>query len=159
MGKGSARLKNTHELVKDQDDAGSVSYCKDTVHLEFMPHDQMVNKQLHQEILAQLRDAVRRNRPELWTNQTVLVYHDNAPAHTSLFIRHYIEKHQIPVVPHLPYSPDLVPAHFFLFCKLKTTLKGGRFQTTEEIQNNAAIDICAITESVFQEAFQNKKKR
>jgi hypothetical protein len=32
---------------------------------------------------------------------------------------------------HLPYSPDLAPADFFLFPKLKTTLKGHRFQTIE----------------------------
>jgi hypothetical protein len=32
-------------------------------------------------------------------------------------------------VPHPPYSPDLAPADFFLFPKLKTTLKGRHFQT------------------------------
>ena len=40
---------------------------------------------------------------------------------------------------HPPYSPDLAPADFFLFPKLKTTLKGRRFQTIEEIQENATI--------------------
>jgi hypothetical protein len=30
-------------------------------------------------------------------------------------------------------SPDLAPAIFFLFSKLKITLKGCRFQTIEEI--------------------------
>jgi hypothetical protein len=39
-------------------------------------------------------------------------------------------------VPHPPYSLDLAPADFFLFPKLKTTLKGHRFQTIEEIQEN-----------------------
>ena len=37
---------------------------------EFVPCGQMVNKQLYQEVLARLRDAVRRKRPELWENQT-----------------------------------------------------------------------------------------
>ena len=37
------------------------------------------------------------------------------------------------VVPHPPYSPDLAPADFFLFPKLKTTLRGHRFQTIGEI--------------------------
>jgi transposase len=61
-------------------------------------------------------------------------------------------------VPHPPYSPDLAPAEFFLFLKIKTTLKGRRFQTTEEIQENAIRELCAITESAFQEAFQERKK-
>jgi len=30
---------------------------------------QMVNKQLYQEVLARLRDSVRKNRPELWENR------------------------------------------------------------------------------------------
>jgi hypothetical protein len=38
---------------------------------------------------------------------------------------------------HPPYSPDLAPADIFLFPRLKTTLKGHRFETMEEIQKNA----------------------
>jgi hypothetical protein len=37
------------------------------------------------------------------------------------------------VVPQLPYSPDFAPADFFfLFPKLKSTLKGRQFQMIEE---------------------------
>ena len=55
---------------------------------------------------------------------------------------------------HPPYSPNLAPADFFLFPKLKSTLKGRRFQTIEEIQENAIRERRAITESEFLEAFQ-----
>jgi len=96
----------------------------------------MVNKQLCQEILARLRDAVRRKRPVLWENQTWMLHHDNAPAQASLLIHSYLAKHQTSVVPHSPYSPDLAPADFFLFPKIKTTLKGRPFQTFEEIQES-----------------------
>jgi hypothetical protein len=41
----------------------------------------MVNKHFYQEVLARVRDAVRRRRPELWENQTWMLHHDNAPAH------------------------------------------------------------------------------
>ena len=62
-------------------------------------------------------------------------------------------------MPHPPYSPDLAPADFLLFPKLKTTLKGRRFKTIEEIQGNGIRELRAITESAFQEAFQRLKKR
>jgi hypothetical protein len=55
----------------------------------------------------------------------------------------------VTVVPHLPYFPDLAPADFFLFPKLKSTLKGRRFQTIEEIQENAIRELRAIRESAF----------
>jgi hypothetical protein len=34
---------------------------------------------------------------------------------------------------HAPYPPDLTPSDFFLFSKLKFSLKGRRFQTIEEM--------------------------
>ena len=103
--------------------------------------------------------AVHRKWPELWENQTWMLHHDNVPAHASLLIHSYLAKHQTSVVPHPLYSPDIAPADFFLFPKPKTTLKGCRFQTIEEIQENVIKELCAITESVFQEAFQQWKKR
>jgi len=82
-----------------------------------------------------------------------MLHHDNAPAHASLLVRSYLAKHQTSIVPHPPYSPDLAPADIFLFPKLKTTLKGRRFQTIEEIRENAIRKLRAIAERAFQEAF------
>ena len=131
---------------------------KGIVHHEFVPHGHMVNKQLCQEVLAHLRDAVHRKKPEFWENQTWMLHHDSASAHKSLLIRSYLAKHQTSVVTHPPYSPDLAPADFFLFPNLKTTLKGHCFQTIEEIQENVIRELRAITESAFQEALQQCKK-
>ena len=131
---------------------------KGIVHNEFVPRGRMVNKQLYQEVLARLGDAVCRKRPDLWENQTWMLHHDNAPAHASLLFPSYLAKYKTSVVLHSPYSPNLTPAEFFLFPKLNTTLKGRRFQTIEEIQENAIRELCAITESAFQEAFQEQKK-
>ena len=88
-----------------------------------------------------------------------MLHHDSAPADPSLLICGYLTKHQTSVVPNPPYSPDLVPAEFFLFPKLKATLNGRHFQTTEENQENAIREPRAITENEFQEAFQKWKKR
>jgi hypothetical protein len=38
------------------------------------------------------------------------------------------------VISHPPHSPDLAPCDFFLFLKMKLTLKGRRFDAIEEIQ-------------------------
>ena len=75
----------------------------------------------------------------------------------SLLICIYLAKHQTSLVPHPPYSLDLASADFFLFPKLKITLKEHHFQTTEEIQENVITELHAITESAFQEAFQQLK--
>jgi transposase len=72
-----------------------------------------------------------------------MLHHDNAPAHASLLIREFLIKNETTVLPPPPYSPDLAPADFFLFPKLKTTLKG-RFESIEEIEENSLTELRAI---------------
>ena len=62
-------------------------------------------------------------------------------------------------VPHPSYSPALALADFCLFLKFETTLKGRRFQTIEETQENAIMKLHAIRERALQKAFQQWKKR
>jgi transposase len=102
-----------------------------------------------------LREAKRRKRPEGWRNNTWMLHHNSAPAQTSLLIREFLAKHKTTVVPQPPYSPELAPVDFFLFPKLKSTLKGHRLQMIEELEENSLWDLCAIP----QNAFQNWKKR
>jgi transposase len=41
----------------------------------------------------------------------------------------------ISAMDHSPYSPDLAPAHFWLFPKLKSMLKGNRFSDLQDIKS------------------------
>jgi len=114
----------------------------------------MLNKQLYQEVLARLKDASRRKRSELWESHTWMLHRDNAPAHSSLLNTNCLANRQTSVGCHPPYSPD-----FLLFSKLKTILKGRRFQTIEEIQENAVRELRTVTESALQKEFHQLKKR
>jgi hypothetical protein len=38
-------------------------------------------------------------------------------------------------VPHLPYSPDLAPLNYHLFCSLSNNLRGVSFNNNGELQN------------------------
>ena len=101
MGKGSPCPKEARmSWSKIKVMLGVFFDWKVIAHHEFVPHGQMVNRQLYQEVLARLRDAVCRRRPELWENQTWMAHHNNAPAHVSLLIHSYMAKHQTSIVPH-----------------------------------------------------------
>jgi transposase len=54
------------------------------------------------------------------------------PAHTTLSIREFLAKKDIPILPHPPYSPDLAPCDFYLFPKLKSKLKGYNIGTVTD---------------------------
>jgi len=77
----------------------------------------------------------------------------------ALLICEFLMNHEATVVPQPFYSPDLAPADISLFPKLKSSLKGHRFQTVEEIEENSVRDLRAIPQNTFQDAFQNWKKR
>ncbi|KAF0708055.1 protein GVQW3-like, partial [Aphis craccivora] len=130
-----------------------------TVHREWVPQGQTVNQHYYLEVMKRLRENVRKKRPDSWKSGSWMLHHDNAPAHSSLLIRQFLAKNQTPVVPQPPYSPDLAPCDFFLFPKLKSTLKGRRFQTIDDIKQNTEIDLKDIPISAYQECFQKWKRR
>ena len=71
-------------------------------------------------------------RPSIANNW--LLHHENAPCHMVISVVEFLAKQGIPVVPQLPYSPDLSPCDFFLFQRLKFRLKGRHFGTVENIE-------------------------
>ena len=75
-------------------------------------------------------------RLQLWATWDLQLHTDNAPTHASHLLQSFLVKHQITQVTQPPYNPDSVPCNFRLFLKLKSSLKGKTFQTTDEIQKN-----------------------
>jgi len=49
------------------------------------------------------------NDPELFANNSWILHHDNAPAHTALSVREFLATKQITLLEHPDYSPDLAP--------------------------------------------------
>lgn len=129
------------------------------VHQEFLPYGRTVNKQYYLEVMRRLREAIRRKRPELWKNNSWLLHHDNAPAHSSLLVRDFLAKNNTTIMPQPPYSPDLAPCDFFLFPKLKRPMKGRRFATIEEIKTASLEELKAIPKSAYEKCFDDWKNR
>ena len=89
---------------------------------ELLPQGGTVNKEYYLEIMRRLREAIRKKHPELWKNNSWLLHHDNAPAHSSLFVRNFLEKKKNTVImPQPPYSPDLATCYFFLLLRFEET--------------------------------------
>jgi len=128
------------------------------VHREIVPPGMTVNADFYCDVLR-LCENVRRKKPQKWQNRNLIVHHDNAPAHSSFKVSQFLAKNNMTVIAHPPYSPDLAPCDLSLFPKLKLRMKGRRFDTTEEIQEESQRVLDTIPKSDFQRCFQAWQKR
>ena len=90
----------------------------------------------------------RFRRLQLWATGDWQLHHNKAPAPASCLLQRFLAKHQITQVTQPLYSPDLVPRNFWLFPKLKSPLKGKRFQSINEIQENTIGRLIVIGRTV-----------
>ena len=60
----------------------------------------------------------------------------------------FLAKRQITQVSQAWYSPDLVPCDFWIIPKLKSPLKGKKFQSIDEIQENTTGELMATGRTV-----------
>ncbi|VVC33874.1 Chromo/chromo shadow domain,Chromo domain, conserved site,Chromo domain,Chromo domain-like [Cinara cedri] len=64
-----------------------------------------------------------------------------------------------PVLEHPSYSPELAPCDFYLFPKIKSALKGIRFESMEEVKQKSAELLNGLTKTDFQHCLEQWKKR
>ena len=76
-------------------------YIRGMVHYEFVPTGQTVNEVCRLEILERLCERVRLKRPEIFANNSWILHHDNAPAHTALSVREILVRVNHTVIGHL----------------------------------------------------------
>jgi hypothetical protein len=80
-----------------------------------------------------------------------------ASAHYVLTVWEFLAKKSTLTLDCAPYSPDLAPCDFWLFPKLKTTLKGHRFSDIADIQGHATTILQSILEDEFQKCLEQWK--
>lgn len=129
--------------------------CRGVVHSEFLPEGQTVNKEYYLEVMRRLREKIRLKRPDLWKNNSWILHHDNAPAHRSTIVQEFLAKNSTTVIDQAPYSPDMAPADFFLFPRLKLPLRGRRFESIEDIKENSKKELRLIQENAYKQCFED----
>jgi hypothetical protein len=74
------------------------------------------------EVLTELRERLRRKRPELWKKKAWILHQDSVPAHNALAVKQFLAYKCIPVLETpLPLFTDFAPCEFFLFPKEKVS--------------------------------------
>ena len=82
-------------------------------------------------ILDRLLKRIRRVRTAKFQSSEWFLLHDNASSHNAAIVKKFLANRNVALLHHPLYSPYLTPADYFLFPKLKFSLKGRHFQTVE----------------------------
>ena len=77
-------------------------------------------------------------------NWWLVASHDNVTPHASHLVQSFFGEISNHPGDSAPYSPDVFPYAFCFFPKLKSPLKGKRFQTSNEIHNNMIRQLMVI---------------
>lgn len=149
-------FKNGREVVEDLNRSGRPSTSSTEENIDSVKKMVLENRRLSlRKVMRRLREQVRRKRPELWRDNSWFLHHDNAPSQKAVIINEFFAKNATNVIEQPPYSPDLAPADFFLFPKLKLPLRGTRFHSVEEIKENSQRALRLISKNAFQKCFDD----
>jgi histone-lysine N-methyltransferase SETMAR len=143
---GKARVKTIFIVFFD---------AQGVIHREFVPEGQTVNGQFYLGVMERLLKRIRCVHPEFHNSKEWFLLHDNVPAHTTSVVARFLARKQVTVFHYPSYSLDLAPADFFLFPKLKSELKGKRFQDISIIQANVTEQIRSIPKDSFKKSFHH----
>ena len=126
----NGRLHPLHDQKKHAKFAATSRQCWSffldigIVHKEFVPPGQTVNGKFYCEVLRQLRENVRRKRPEMWKNRNWLLHHDNALHTPRSLWGNSSQKIMWPLFPTLPTHLTWPPAISVCFLKWNSGWKG-----------------------------------
>jgi histone-lysine N-methyltransferase SETMAR len=125
---------------------------KGLVYTHIVPRGVTINANYTIIVLGKFLKQLRLKRPEM-VEQEWFLHWDNAPVHTAAVVQNWLAARAIRVLPHPPYSPDLAPADFFLFRKVKEELAGLTL-TQESLKSAWEGVVRNIAEDEFAVAFR-----
>jgi hypothetical protein len=71
----------------------------------------------------------------------------------------FLARKGITVLDHTPYSPDLAPADFWLFPKVKLAMKEDHHDTIQDIQRECTTVLNAIPKKEYSDCFRKLSNR
>jgi len=122
--------------------------ARGVLYMEFLSIGSTVNSDRYCATLRSLKQCIRRIRPG---RNMFLLHHDYARPHCSAQTQDAMTSLKFTVVPHPPYSPDLAPPDFWLFPKLKETLKVQHFSSDAKVEAAVRKWISSQPETFFVE--------
>ena len=106
------------------------------VYYELLQPNETITSERYQQQLMQLSRALKFKRPEYaQRHDKVIFQHDNARSHVAEVVKETLKAVNWDILPHPPYSPDIVPSDYHLFRSMDHGLADQHFTSYEEAKN------------------------
>ena len=106
------------------------------VHFELLPSNTTVTAQLYSYQLEGVHATLNKTHLAPVNRKGVILLHDNARPHVAKMVHEKIAQLGWEVLPHPPYSPDLVPSDYHLFRSLQHYLGEKSYDKEADIKND-----------------------
>ena len=83
-----------------------------------------------------------------------MLLHDNASGHSAIRVRKFLTQKMVALLDCPPYSPDLAPADFFQFPRLKAAIKSAHFGDVTAMKDRVTIVLRSIPREAFAGCFR-----
>jgi histone-lysine N-methyltransferase SETMAR len=127
--------------------------CRGLIYTHIVPRGAKINAMYIMKALGTFMKHFKKKRPEMASREW-FIHWDNAPVHTAAVVQDWLAANKIQVLEQPPYPPDLAPADYFLFRRVKEELAGLRL-TPESLKNTREGVVRSIGVDKFAAAFRH----
>ncbi len=124
------------------------------IHQHVAPPKTKINAVYYAQVLKLLQKRINKKTLEivrLW-----ILHQDNVRPQVASIVRDFLEKSEIPMVTHPPYSPDLTHCDFWLFPSLKKVLQGCQFSSNQEVVTVSQTFFNSLSQADFGKTIMTK---
>lgn len=111
---------------------------KGIIHWEALPANETITGDLYTKQLDRLQQPLLWKQPTLDRRKGIILLHDNTKPHTSKIAKEKLKELQWEILPHPPYSQDLVPSDYHLFRPLQNHLTEKWLEDEENLKKGIA---------------------
>ena len=105
-------------------------------------------------VMERLLNRIRRVRPGMCESGDWFLLHNNAPSHNETIVKQFLAQRKVTVLDYPLHLPDLAPAYYFLFPKVKSHLKGRLFDSISDIQKAVTSTLNTTAKDDFYKVIQ-----
>ncbi|XP_032005430.1 histone-lysine N-methyltransferase SETMAR isoform X1 [Hylobates moloch] len=105
------------------------------IHYSFLNPGETVTSEKYAQEIDEMHQKLQRLQLALVSRKGPILLHDNARPHVAQPTLQKLNELGYEVLPHPPYSPDLLPTNYHVFKHLNNFLQGKRFHNQQDAEN------------------------